>query len=145
MNKSKSTSSTKATTPQPDFSARPLGHRELPNPLTYNHTYKSMERYAELLALRYDCNRTCHAYYRQLRKLQAHFNCDPKDVTQDQVREYLLFLKFKKHWKPGTMRQAVACLRLFFHELLKLGPWEIFSQIRTKDLDTLPVVLEAIS
>lgn len=133
--------STKSQFTQPDHSARPLGHRELPNPLTYNHAYESMARYAELLALRYDCNRTRHAYYRQLRLLNEHFDCDPKSLTQDQVREYLLFLKFQRHWKPNTMRQAVACLRIFFHELLKVGPWEVFSQIRTKDLETLPVVL----
>jgi len=129
MNKSKPHPSTKSTAPQPDFAARPLGHRELPNPLTYSHAYESMGRYAQLLALRHDCGRTCHAYYRQLGLLQRHFGCDPKDLTQDQVREYLLFLKFQKHWKPTTMRQAVACLRIFFHELLKLGPWEVFSQI----------------
>ena len=118
-----------------------LGHRELPNPLTYDHPYESMARYAELLALRYDCNRTRHAYYRQLRLLQEHFNCDPKTINQDQIREYLLFLKFQKQWKPNTMRQAVACMRAFFHELMGLQPWEVFSQIRTRDLETLPVVL----
>jgi integrase/recombinase XerD len=100
-----------------------------------------MKRYAELLALRYDCGRTRHAYYRQLGLLQRHFNADPQSLTQDQIREYLLFLKFEKHWKPTTIRQAVACLRCFFHELLGLDPWEVFSQIRTRDSDTLPVVL----
>ena len=126
--------------PQSAASSRPLGHRELPNPLTYNHACESMARYAELLALRHDCNRTRHAYYRQLRLLQEHFGCDPKTLTQDQIREYLLFLKFEKHWKPNTMRQAVACLRAFFQELLAQEPWEVFSQIRTKDMETLPIV-----
>ena len=122
-------------------SERPLGHRELPDPLTYRHPYESMARFAELLALRHDCNRTRHAYYRQLRLLQEHFSCDPKLIVQDQVREYLLFLKFQKRWKPNTMRQAVACLKAFFQDLLALPPWEVFSQIRTRDLETLPVVL----
>lgn len=140
MHKLKSVSSTKATPSQPEPSDRPAGHRKLPNPLTYDHPYESMARYAELLALRYDCNRTRHAYYRQLRLLQEHFGSDPKVLTQDQIREYLLFLKFEKHWKPNTMRQAVACLRTFFQELLGQKPWEVFSQIRTKDLETLPVV-----
>lgn len=141
MHNAKSNPSSKSVVTQPAVSSRPLGHRELPNPLTYNHAYESMARYAELLALRYDCNRTRHAYYRQLRILQEHFDCDPKSLTQDQIREYLLFLKFEKHWKPNTMRQAVACLKTFFHELLGQQPWEVFSQIRTRDLETLPVVL----
>ena len=57
------------------------------------------------------------------------------------MREYLLFVKFEKHWKPKTIRQAVACFKRFFYELLKQGPWDVFSQIRTKDHDTIPVVL----
>ena len=141
MHNAKPKPSSQSKFAQPGSSARPLGHRELPNPLTYNHAYESMARYAELLALRYDCNRTRHAYYRQLRILQEHFDCDPKSLTQDQIREYLLFLKFEKRWKPNTMRQAVACLKAFFHDLLGHEPWAVFSQIRTKDLEALPVVL----
>ena len=138
QNAAKSAAQTAAQTGGP---SRPLGHRELPNPLSYSHAFESMARYAQLLALRYDCNRTRHAYYRQLGLLQRHFDCDPQSLTQDQLREYLLFLKFDKRWKSNTMRQAVACFRTFFHELLQRGPWEVFSQIRTRDHDTLPVVL----
>ena len=140
MNNAKPQPSSKSKFAQPAPSARPLGHRELPNPLGFDHPYHSMARYAELLALRYDCNRTRHAYYRQLRLLQEHFGCDPKVLTQDQIRDYLLFLKFEKHWKPNTMRQAVACLRAFYQELLGQEPWEVFSQIRTRDMETLPIV-----
>jgi integrase/recombinase XerD len=142
MNNPKPQPSTKSkpTTTQPAPSTLRLGHRELPDPLTYDHPFESMARYAELLALRHDCNRTRHAYYRQLRLIQEHFACDPKLLDENQIREYLLFLKLEKHWKPNTMRQAVACLRAFFHDLLGNEPWLVFSQIRTKDLETLPVV-----
>lgn len=126
---------------KPATSSRPLGHRELPNPLTYQHAHASMARYAELLALRYDCNRTRHAYYRQLRLLQEHYDCDPKFLTENQMCEYLLFLKFEKQWKSTSIRQAVACFRTFFEELLQHEPWRVFSQIRTKDNESLPAVL----
>lgn len=141
MHNAKPQPSSKSTAPQSAASGRPLGHRVLPNPLGYNHAYDSMARYAELLALRYDCNRTRHAYYRQLGLIQRHFDCDPMVLSEDQLREYLLFLKFEKHWKPNTMRQAVACLKAFFHDLLQREPWEVFSQIRTKDAEALPIVL----
>ena len=141
MNNAKPQPSSQSQFTPSDHSARPLGHRDLPNPLTYNHPYDSMARYAKLLALRHDCNRTRHAYYHQLRILQEHFRCDPQLLTEDQIREYLLFLKFKKHWKPNTMRQAVACLKAFFQDLLGQEPLAVFSQIRTRDLDSLPVVL----
>jgi integrase/recombinase XerD len=141
MHNAKSQPSGKSASSPSAVSLRPLGHRDLPNPLTYRHAHESMARYAEFLALRYDCNRTRHAYYRQLRILQEHFGCDPNSLTQDQIREYLLFLKFEKHWKPNTIRQAVACLKAFFCDLLGQQPWEVFSQIRTRDQETLPVVL----
>lgn len=116
--------------------------REGVNPVDYDHAHESLGRYADLLALRYDCNRTRHAYYRQLRLLMEHFDRDPALLDQDSVRDYLLFLKLDKQWRPNSMRQAVACMRLFFHELLGVTPqWEVFSQIRTKDHDTLPAVL----
>jgi hypothetical protein len=41
--------------------------REYVNPVDYQHPYDSLPRFADLLALRYDANRTRHAYYRQLR------------------------------------------------------------------------------
>lgn len=141
----KSTSTSKSTQApsvgrQPEV-LRTSSKRELVNPVCYDHVHESLARYAKLLALRYDCNRTRHAYYRQLRLLMEHFGCDPALLGEEQVRDYLLFLKFDKGWKSKSMRQAVACMRLFFHDLLHMGPWEVFSQIRTRDHDTLPKVL----
>jgi len=130
--------------PKPRISVgndRPLGHRIQPDPLTYDHRYRCMHQYAEFLALRYDCPRTRYSYYRQLNLFQRHFDCDPQALGEEHVREYLLFVKFEKRWKPKTIRQSVACLKGFFYELLKQGPWDVFTQIRTKDHDTLPVVL----
>lgn len=142
----KSSSTTKSNQTRGADGKRPIvrtcAKRELANPVDYHHRYGSMARYAKLLALRYDCNRTRHAYYRQLRLLMEHSDCDPALLGQEEVRDYLLFLKLDKQWKPQSMRQAVACLRLFFHEMLGIQPqWEVFSQIRTRDHDNLPAVL----
>jgi site-specific recombinase XerD len=100
-----------------------------------------MAQFADLLALRYDANRTRHSYYRQLRLIHQHFNCDPSTITEAQLREYFLFVKLKKHWKPKSIRQALASAKVFFVELLGKPDWTIFSQIRAKDHDTLPAVL----
>ena len=82
--------------------------RDYANPVDYKHPYPSMGQLADLLALRYDANRTRHAYYRQLRLLHQHFNCDPSTITESQLRDYFLLVKLKKHWQPKTIRQAVA-------------------------------------
>ena len=115
--------------------------RDYANPVDYNHPYESMARFADFLALRYDANRTRHAYYRQLRLLHQHFACDPATLTEAQLRDYFLFVKLKKHWKPKTIRQALAAAKMCFVDLLGQPHWTVFSQIRTKDHDTLPAVL----
>ena len=111
------------------------------DPLDYMHPYDSMRRYAELLAVRHDSGRTRHSYYRAMRLLHEHFQVDPATLCEDQFRDYILHVKTRKAWKPKTIRQSVACARLFYIEMLGLGEWRVFSQIRTRDHDELPAVL----
>jgi site-specific recombinase XerD len=100
-----------------------------------------MSRFAKALALRYDANRTRHAYYRQLRLVHQHFKIDPALISEAQIRDYFLFVKLEKHWKPKSIRQALAAARQFFVDLLGHADWTVFSQIRTKDHYVLPSVL----
>jgi site-specific recombinase XerD len=111
------------------------------DPLDYAHPYDSMKRFAELLALRFDMIRTRHSYYRDLRLLHEHYQCDPAALTEDRLRDYILHVRTRKYWKPKTIRQTAAAARLFFVDLLERGEWKVFSQIRTKDHHELPVVL----
>lgn len=115
--------------------------RDYANPVDYRHPYESMACFAQTLALRYDANRTRHAYYRQLRLLHEHFGCDPASLSETQLRDYFLFIKLKKHWQPKSIRQAVAAIRAFFLDLPACAGWTVFSQIRTRDHDSLPAVL----
>ena len=115
--------------------------RDYDNPVDYQHPYPSMARFADFLALHYDANRTRHAYYRQLRLLHQHCAADPALITESQLRDYFLFVKLKKHGQPKTIRQALAAAKMFFVQLLGQPAWTVFSQIRTKDHDTLPAVL----
>lgn len=114
------------------------GYRD---PLVYDHPYDSMRRYAQLLALRHDSARTRHSYYRAMRLLHEHYKSDPASLGEDQFRDYILHVKTRKHWKPKTIRQTVACARLFFVEMLGHAEWKVFSQVRARDHDELPAVL----
>ena len=40
-----------------------------------------MAQYAELLALRFDAKRTRQVYYRAMRVLHEHFQCDPATLA----------------------------------------------------------------
>lgn len=115
--------------------------REYVNPVDYRHPYPSMGRFADLLALRYDANRTRHAYYRQVRLIHEHFASDPASLSEARLRDYFLHVKLRKHWLPKTIRQARAAARMFFVDLLEHADWKVFGQIRAKDHDTLPAVL----
>ncbi|MFZ4778635.1 MAG: tyrosine-type recombinase/integrase [Terrimicrobiaceae bacterium] len=124
---------------QPSINTR-AGRRQR-DPLDYDHPYDSMRRYAELLALRNDCERTRHSYYRAMRVLHEHFRSDPATLGEDQFRDYILHIKTRRGWKPSTIRQTVACARLFFIEMLGGPEWKVFPQIRTRDHAALPAVL----
>ena len=115
--------------------------RDFVNPVDYRHPYDSMGRFAKALALRYDANRTRHCYYRQVRLIHEHFALDPALLTEAQLRDYFLFVKLEKHWKPKSIRQALAAARQFFVDLVGHADWTVFGQIRTKDHDVLPAVL----
>lgn len=115
--------------------------RDYANPVDYQHPYPSMARFADHLALGYDANRTRHSYYRQLRLIHQHLGCDPATITEAQLRDYFLFVKLKKHWTPKSIRQARAAASMFFVKLFGHADWTLFSQIQTKDHDTLPAVL----
>ncbi len=115
--------------------------RDFANPVDYEHPYPSMASFADHLALSYDANRTRHSYYRQLRLIHQHLGCDPANITEAQLRDYFLFVKLKKQWRPKTIRQARAAATMFFVNLSGHDDWTVFSQIRTKDHAPLPEVL----
>jgi len=122
--------------------ARPKAGARYADPLDYpQHPYDSMKRFAQLLALRYDMVRTRHSYYRSLRLIHEHCQCDPAVLTQAQLRDYILHVKTRKSWKPKTIRQTAAAARLFFVDQQGHEDWKVFSQIRTRDHDELPAVL----
>lgn len=100
-----------------------------------------MKRFAEFLALRYDSDRTCHSYYRDMRLVYEWAQCDPERIGEVQLRDYFLHVKTVKHWKPKTIRQTVASSKLFFVEMLGHKDWTVFSQVKTTDHDELPAVL----
>jgi site-specific recombinase XerD len=141
LRRAKTPDATGTPTPPPPASTIRTTSREFVNPVDYQHPYDSMARFASRLALRYDANRTRHAYYRQLRLVHKHFACDPALLTEAQLRDYFLFVKLKKQWMPKSIRQAVAATRMFFVDLLAHSDWTVFFQVRTKDHDTLPAVL----
>lgn len=121
---------------------RPFAGRAQRDPLDYSsHPYPSMLRFAKHLALHFDAPRTRHSYYRQIRLVHEFCEIDPASITEEMLRDYFLHVKTLKRWKSKTIRLAAAASKLFFVGMLEHEEWRIFSQIRTKDEDSLPAVL----
>jgi len=123
------------------LAAQPMGGRQFVNPIDYTHPYPSMAQYAAFLALRYDANRTRCDYYRQIRLVKDHYQCDPASITEDQLRDYFLHVKFALQWAPKTIRQALAAAHHFYVEMLQITDWRLFGEVRAKDRDWFPAVL----
>lgn len=141
LRRAKTLGSTGTPVPPPTATTIRTTPRDFVNPVDYQHPYDSMGSFAKALALRYDANRTRHAYYRQLRLIHEHFKIDPALISEPQLRDYFLFVKVQKHWKPKSIRQALAAARQFFVDLLGHADWTLFRQIRAQDHDHLPAVL----
>jgi site-specific recombinase XerD len=115
--------------------------RAYADPVTYDHPWPSMERFARLLLLRYAALRTRHSYYRDLRLLHEYFGCDPATLREADITDYLIHVKMLKGWKPKTVRQPAAAARLFYVQMLSHATWKVFDQVRAKDHHYLPAVL----
>jgi integrase/recombinase XerD len=118
--------------------ARGTGDR---SPLDYDHPYPSMADFAARLVLGYGNERTSASYYRDMRLIHEHVSCDPALITEPQLRDYFLYVKTVKQWKPKTIRQTLASSKIFFVTQLGHTDWTVFSQVRTKDHGELPPVL----
>lgn len=61
--------------------------------------------------------RTHEAYLRAVRKLAEHFRTPPDRLSEQQVREYLLFLKNEKHLAASSLNIAACGLQFFFRRV----------------------------
>jgi len=108
-----------------------------------NYTnYPSITQYRQLVELKDYRPTTKYEYVRQARKLAEHFKCDPATLSENQLREYFVFLRQEKEWRGSAMTQARVALRSFFRENLKAGKdWTVFEDLRIARPETLPLVL----
>jgi len=103
--------------------------------------YPSITKFTELVQLKDYRPRTKSEYTRYVRKLAEHFQCDPALLTEDQIREYFLFLRQHKHYAAAPMKLAKVALRCFYRDSLKIQGWTVFEELKIREPEVLPVVL----
>lgn len=82
--------------------------------------------------------RTQDTYLYAVRKLTGHFQISPDQITNEQLREYLLWHKDK--YAPNTTTIALCGIKFFYQKILK-KPMPVFDLARQPRGTKLPVVL----
>jgi site-specific recombinase XerD len=103
--------------------------------------YPSISRFQQFVELKDFRPPTKKEYVRYVRKLAEHFQCDPLTLSENQLREYFLFLRQHKQYKRSPMNVAKCALRCFYLECHKVSGWTVFGEIRISRPFVLPVVL----
>jgi integrase len=103
--------------------------------------YPSITKFQQLVELKDYRPPTKKEYVRYVRKLAEHYQCDPATLTEDQLRQYFLFLREHKHYSRSPMKMAKYALLSFFVDCLKVTGWTVFKEVRIAEPMGLPQVL----
>lgn len=98
------------------------------------------KRMIECLQLRGLSERTQESYLRAVRQLAAHYHKSPDQITEEELRQYFLYLKNVKHYARNTMTIAICGLKFFFERTLA-KEWTTFNLVRPAPEKKLPVIL----
>jgi integrase/recombinase XerD len=98
------------------------------------------KRMIESLQLRGMSERTQEAYVRAVRQLAQHYHKSPDLVTEEELRQYFLYIKnVKKYARPTTT--IALCGIKFFVEWTLGKKWTLFELVRPPREKKLPTIL----
>ena len=98
------------------------------------------QRMLEDLRLRGFAPKTQEAYLGAVHQLAAHYHKPPDQISEEELRQYFLFLKEVKQVAPSTFTIALTGLKFFFEHTLHRH-WPTFALVRPPRERKLPVVL----
>src|SRR5712692_7892628 len=98
------------------------------------------QRMIECLQLRGLSERTQEAYVRAVRQLSEHYHKSPDLISEEELRQYFLYLKNVKHYARATATIAICGLKFFYERTLE-RQWTIFNLVRPAPEKKLPVIL----
>jgi integrase/recombinase XerD len=98
------------------------------------------KRMIECLQLRGLSARTQESYVRAVRQLAEHYHKSPDLITEEELRQYFLYLKNVKHYARPTTTIAICGIRFFFERTLEKD-WTTFNLVRPAPEKKLPVIL----
>ena len=101
---------------------------------------KLRKRMIEDMQLRGMSERTQESYVRSVRKLAEHYNKSPDQITEEELRQYFLFLTNVKKYARATVTIALCGIKFFYNYTSKCD-WPSVKLIRPRREKKLPVIL----
>jgi len=98
------------------------------------------QRMLEDLQLRGLSERTQELYVNAVRQLAEHYHKSPDRITEEELRDYFLYLKNVRHYSRSASTIALCGLKFFYEHTLKRD-WSTLSFVRAPQGKTLPVIL----
>lgn len=92
------------------------------------------------LQLRGMSERTQEMYVRAVRQLAEHFHKSPDKITEEELREYFLYIKNVKKWSRAGITIAICGIKFFYENTLK-RPWTTLTFVRPPQEKKLPTIL----
>ncbi|CAN5824337.1 tyrosine-type recombinase/integrase [soil metagenome] len=105
-----------------------------------NPTCPAAQRFLQDLKLNGKSDRTQQSYCRAVRKFTEFLGHSPLDATEDQLRNYLLYLVDSRRWAGSTVNVAQQALKRFFR-ITCPRDWSVLKLARVKVEQKLPVVI----
>lgn len=98
------------------------------------------KRMIECLQLRGLSERTQEAYTRAVRQLSEHYHKSPDQITEEELRQYFLFIKNVKQYARGSSTIAICGIKFFYERTLN-RQWTTLGLVRSAPEKKLPVIL----
>jgi integrase/recombinase XerD len=83
---------------------------------------------------------TQKVYVGAIRKLAAHYHRAPDQLTEQEVRDYILYLKNKKRLASSSLQVAASAIKFFYTHTVPRD-WKVLQKLRIPRTKTLPDVL----
>lgn len=101
---------------------------------------KLRQRFLEALQLQGKSARTQEAYIRAVRLLAEHFNTPPDQLSEEQIRQYFLYVTTVKKWSSSTITQSLCAIKAFYTVTCQ-REWQIFDLVHPQKAQKLPDIL----
>ena len=101
---------------------------------------KLREAMEKAMVLRGFSERTHESYIHGVRGLAAYYHRSPDQITNEEVRDYLVYLLRERQLTYSSCNLALNAIRFLFREVLKRPPQEIYLP-RPRQPQRLPEIL----